>query len=284
VLHPKLIGDKENFSFVSKPVQGFKLARQIVLPDCESRPRIDYRYSIETNLADRIRLEFNPSKLGIEGLDHLHNVLSDVIEGGWQAFIKEGRVSRLDVAVDLVGVRMTKLKMVPPKAVVSQTWSSSKGKLQTFQWGKPNGSYTQIYNKTAEMEARGVAVSGPQIVRFERRPKDPAFKSLAKLAELENPFAGFVLTTTLPEAPQDGPAYVWPLFCDSVGVRGLLAALQLLPEHKRPIFKKQFASAAPEWWNPDAIWAQWPAVVQQSKLGNPVAWPWMPGISTWSGP
>jgi hypothetical protein len=98
------------------------------------------------------------------------------------------------------------------------------------------------------------AVSGPHIVRFERRLKDPGCKSLAKLAQLENPFAGFVLTTTLPQAPHDGPAYVWPLFCDSVGVRGLHAALQLLPEHKRPIYKKQFASTAPGWWNPDAIW------------------------------
>jgi hypothetical protein len=90
-----------------------------------------------------------------------------------------------------------------------------KGKLQTYQWGKPKGSYTQIYNKTAAMQARGLAVSGPQITHFERRLKQPACKSHTKLAELDDPFAGFVLTTTVPEAPDDGPAYVWPLFCDS---------------------------------------------------------------------
>ncbi len=174
---------------------------------------------------------------------------------------------------------MTKLKVVPPKAVMSQTWSSSKGKLQTYQWGKPGGTYTQIYNKTAQMEAAGLDVSGPQITRFERRLKQPACKSLTKLTELANPFVGFVLTTTMPDAPDDGPAYVWPLFCDSVSVRGLHSALQLLPERKRPIYKAQFAKAAPGWWNPDAIWAQWPGVVQHSKIGNPKAWPWLPGLA-----
>jgi hypothetical protein len=33
VLSPKLIGDKENFLFVRKPAQGFKLAWQIVPPN-----------------------------------------------------------------------------------------------------------------------------------------------------------------------------------------------------------------------------------------------------------
>ena len=236
-------GDTEFFASVVKPAKGFKLAKQIVVPDCSSLPRIDYSYDKDTatghNFARRVRLEFNPSKLGFWGLKSLHGILSYMIEGGWQQFVKRGRISRLDVAVDLVGVRMTKLKIVPPKAVVSQTWNSPKGKLLTYQWGKPKGSCTQIYNKTAEMESRGIAVSGPQVTRFERRLKQPACKSLTKLAGLENPFAGFVLTTTMPEAPGDGPAYVWPLFCDSVKVRGLHAALQLLPEHKRPVYKKQ---------------------------------------------
>ena len=156
----------------------------------------------------------------------------------------------MDVAVDLVGVRITRLKMVPKKAVVSQTWNSSKGKLLTYQWGKPTGSHTQIYNKKAQMEARGKAVSGPPVTRFERRLKQPACKTFTKLVELENPFAGFVLTNAMPdfpEAPKGKKDRIWPLFCDSVSVRGLHAALQLVSETKRPVYKKLFANAAPDW-------------------------------------
>ena len=267
-------GDTEFFASGVKPAKGFKLAKQIVVPNCSSPPRsttATRRTGTGQNIARRIRLEFNPSKLGFDGLKDLHGILATMMDGGWQLFVNHGRISRLDVAVDLVGARMTKLMIVPPKAVVSQTWSSSKGKILTYQWGKVKGSYTQIYNKTAELAAR-VYPFRPQVTRFERRLRQPACKWLTKLAGLENPFAGFVLTTTMPEAPDDGPAYVWPLFCDSVSVRGLHAALQLLPEHKRPVYKKQFANAAPDWWNPDAIWAQWPALVEQSKIGDPKAW------------
>ena len=269
-------GDTDSFASVTQPAKGFKLAKQIVVSNCPSPPRIDYSYDKDAakgvNFARRIRIEFNPSKLGFDGLKNMHAILSTMMDGGWRLFVNHGRISRLDVAVDLVGVRITKLMIVPPKAVVSQTWNSSKGKIETYQWGKPKGSFTQIYNKTAQMQARGLSVSGPQVTRFERRLKQPPSKSLTMLAELENPFAGFVLTTTVPEAPDDGPSYVWPLFCDSVTVRGLHAALQLLPEHKRPVYKKQFTNAGPDWWDPDAIWAQWPAVVQQSKIGDPKAW------------
>jgi hypothetical protein len=147
-LYQALTNDSDFFKPVGKPAKGFKLAKQIVVQDCESKPRLDYSYYVNptngTTLADRIRLEFNPCKLGFSGLKFLHGTLSTIVEDGWTTFIKDARISRLDVAVDLVGVRITKLKIVPPKAVVSQTWSSSKGKLQTYQWGKPTGSYTQI--------------------------------------------------------------------------------------------------------------------------------------------
>jgi hypothetical protein len=35
----------------------------------------------------------------------------------------------------------------------------------------------------------------------------------------------------------------------------------------------------PSWWDPDAIRAQWPAVVQQSKIADPRASVWIPGFS-----
>jgi hypothetical protein len=209
-LYQALTNDTDSLLSIGKPSKGFKLAKQIVVPDCPSFPRLDYAFYQDPDtglsLADRIRLEFNPSKLGFWGLKFLHGTLGTVVEDGWKTFVTNSRISRLDVAVDLIDVRITKLKMVPPKAVVSQTWISSKGKLLTYQWGKPSGSYTQIYNKTEEMKSRGIEVSGPQITRFERRLKQPSCKTLTKLAELDNPFAGFVLTSAIPEAPDNGPA------------------------------------------------------------------------------
>ena len=63
--------------------------------------------TLKGTLANRIRLEFNPSKLGADGIDELHGILSSIIPDGWTRFVKEAENHHLDVAIDLVGVRMT---------------------------------------------------------------------------------------------------------------------------------------------------------------------------------
>jgi hypothetical protein len=75
---------------------------------------------------------------------------------------------------------------------------------------------------------------------------------LAKLAELDNPFANFVLTDAMPEAPDDGPAYVRPLFCASVSVRGLYAILRLVEP------RRYLGAVA--------------CCLQEMKIGDPQAW------------
>jgi len=268
-LYQDLLNDSNDFKTVSKPLKGFKRAKLIYLSDYEERPRIDYAFTVTPSgtLAERVRIEFNPSKLGVWGLKALHGVLSSIIPGGWQLFISDGKITRLDVAVDLVGVRVSKLLMQPPTSQATTAWSNAKGKLETYQWGQAKGSHTQIYNKTAEQFKKGVVLPGPQVTRVERRLKPPACKQLSLLAEMDNPFAGIVLTTHVPEAPAGGPEYVWPMFCDSVKVRGLDGALKLLSKNKakKTAFRQQFKKATPPWWNPDAIWANWPAAL--SALG-----------------
>jgi len=269
-LYQAMTNDTEFFQSVGKPIKGFQRAKQIVFSSHKERVRIDYSY--QNKFADRIRLEFNPSKLGYWGLKDLHGVLGSFLPEGWDHFVAEGRITRLDVAVDLVGARITKLKMMPKQGTTAQAWWGSDGKLQTYQWGKPTGTHTQIYNKTAEQLARGVVVAGPQVTRIERRFKSPKANKLFDLAGMANPFAGIVLTTSIPEAPPGGPSYVWPMFCDCVQVRTLDLALKLLPKHKRTVFRKQFTKAAPLWWNPEAIWKAWPAMLDEIKIGSTTAW------------
>ncbi len=264
-LYQALTNDTEFFQSVGKPAKGFNRAKLIVLPHYDERPRIDYAF--QHNLADRIRLEFNPSKLGADGIAELHGILGSVIPNGWGRFAKEAKITRLDIAVDILGLRMSKLQLVPKKGSTVKTWSQD-GKLQTYQWGKPKGSHIQIYNKSAQQQSKGKASAGPPVTRFERRFKPPPCKSLLELAAMENPFAGIVLTTTMPAPPSEGPAYVWLLFCDSVAVRGLDLALKILPKAKRKAYRDQFKAAAPDWWNPEAIWSHWPTALAKLKIAS----------------
>lgn len=57
-----------------------------------------------------------------------------------------------------------------------------------------------------------------------------------------------------------------------MSVRGLDLALKLLPKHKRTAYRKQFIKAAPDWWNPDAIWANWSKMLDELKIASPTEW------------
>lgn len=268
-IYNALTKDGERYKSAKK-ASGFNLSRRMVLSGFEAEPFVNYSH--KDGMAGTFRIEFNPARLGVEGLAAMHAELGLIIDGGWNTFIKRAHISRLDVAVDLPGVRLTKIGIAPPKSLASQTWSNAKGKLETYQWGNPKGTLTQIYNKSAQMAKKGTPLPGPQTMRVERRLRQPKCKTLLQLKNLPNAFAGIVFTTTIPPAPNVKPAAMWPLFCDSVQVRGLNAALQLLSPTLRQRFKKQFSDAAPEWWNPDAIWEQWPPALKQSRLTDLAAW------------
>ena len=57
-------------------------------------------------------------------------------------------------------------------------------------------------------------------------------------------------------------------------MRGLDLALKLLNKNKakKTAFRKQFAKAAPLWWIPDAIWANWHKMLDELKIASPTAW------------
>ena len=161
MIYTSMTGDTEFFTSAGKPLKGFRRAKLMVLPGHDERPRIDYSYQGE--LAGRVRIEFNPNKLGFWGLKLLHGMLLLIIPDGWRTFVTDGRITQLDVAVDLVGVRITKLMMQPPIGQSSQAWWNTGGKLLTYQWGKAKGTHTQIYNKTAEQLKKGMVLPGPQV-------------------------------------------------------------------------------------------------------------------------
>jgi hypothetical protein len=53
---------------------------------------------------------------------------------------------------------------------------------------------------------------------------------------------------------------------DSVAARTLPVALKLLPIERRTAYRKWLAQHAVTFWDPDLIWAQWPAYLTSSGL------------------
>lgn len=221
-----------------------------------------------------LRLEFNPAKVGAEGMSSLREVLDKLLPfGGWDFLMAVGHVSRLDVAADLHGVRMHQIHVLPQQVLTTKTYEN-KGKLKTIYVGKPTGSQLTVYSKSFQMAQRGKPLPDP-VVRVEKRLRNVG-KDLSELAELGNPLLGFSIVSTPPGPPpgEQTPknSYIWRLFLDSVALRTLGPALKLLPEARMTAYRKHFKGYEQPRWDAEEVWASWPETLVKMRLTSTEFW------------
>jgi hypothetical protein len=230
-----------------------------------------FQYAYEGKVATGLRIEFVPVDLGPDGLMELHSILTSLVPNGWAYFIKHGRITRIDVAVDLPTARMDEFHMLPKQGATVKVWKSD-GKLQTFQHGGVKGNHTQIYNRKAKRIAQGKPWAGKEGVRVERRLKNQQMP-LMDLPSLSNPFASLTLVARHPlKPPKEANEYVWRLFLNAAEHMTLPAALDLLPVEKRTAYRAHLKTQAMKWWNVDAIWGHWPAMLHELGIASPSSW------------
>ena len=242
---------------------GFKLAKRICLADSKEKPLLQLAYA--NKIAQKLRLEFNPRKVTPKGVTQLQAVLVSVVPNGW-GFVRDlGHVTRLDVAVDIPETRPAMFGLLPEQGLTTKSWSVD-GQLQTFVAGKKGGKQGVIYNKKEQRLAQGKEWSGKATTRVEIRLPSPSLGTLAELPQLANPFALFSLVQIVPGPPPGDKKWIWELFKDAVSLRGLPAALALLPKERRTHYRAYLKKFPHQKWDPAAIWQHWATVVQQSEL------------------
>ncbi|PIU06538.1 MAG: hypothetical protein COT28_21735 [Methylobacterium sp. CG08_land_8_20_14_0_20_71_15] len=242
--------------------KGYQDARFVHLDSTAARPLIQYRG--HNGKAELIRLEFNPRKLGEDGFVEFGAYMDSVVPDGWEYVVTNGHVTRIDVAVDVTGVRIGDLLCLPKQGLTSTTWGVD-GHAQTIHLGK-KGNQTSIYNVKAKRLTKKQKWTGPTKIRIERRLRNPEFHGLADLAKLANPFAGLVMTKPLPPPAPGMKTWEWAMFGDSVQVRGLTAALALLPKERRLKYRAYLKSHPQPWWQPADLWEHWQEIVEESRL------------------
>lgn len=246
------------------PSTSYKQVKLISLGEETAHISFDPKKSYRPDL----RLEFNPVKAGPSGMKALREVLDQLLPfGGWDFLMKKGKVSRLDVAADIKGIRMHHFHLLPQQVLVTKTYEK-QAKLKTIYVGKPTGNQLTVYSKSAEMAAAGKPLPVPT-VRIEKRLKKLG-KSLSQLDKLENPFLGFNIVSTPPGPPagEETPKnkYIWTLFLDSVARRTLGPALKLLPQAKMTTYRNHFKGFEQPWWDVKKVWAQWPETLKNMRL------------------
>ena len=257
------LNDKDVFQSLGTGKNGWDRVQLIALDYTAYRPYFSYKYGKGAhgeNVALRARLEFNPRKLGPDGLMALHSVLNSMWEGGWNYVVNHGRITKIDVAVDVPGARMDDFHCVPHQGA-SQTLIGRDGHLQTLYHGKSKGNQTAIYSVKAKRKAKKQKWDGSSVVRIERRLRNPSPYKITDLKDLKNPFAGMAFAM-MPGPPPlglgAGKEWMWSMFQDSVTVRGCAAALALLPTLRKTQYRNHLKKFPKPWWNPDAIWKNWP--------------------------
>jgi hypothetical protein len=240
----------------------FKVAKWIKL----TTGRVLFQFAHADKKAQKVRLEFNPRKIGSQGLMELKSILVTIFPDGWEYVIEHGNITRIDLAVDIPDARPCMFAILPQQGLTTKEWAVN-GKLETFVLGKKKGHQTLLYNKKLKRLSQGQPWVGKSVVRLERRLRNPPIKNLSGLHSLPNPFNALLLTevTTSPPSGETKP-WVWELFKDSIIQRGLPNALALLPKERRTLYREHFKNHPHQLWDPVAIWMNWPAVVKQSEL------------------
>ncbi|MEI9409151.1 hypothetical protein [Mesorhizobium salmacidum] len=243
------------------------MAKRIVLSSIETekkRPTLFVRHLPTTKRIAKLRLNFVPVDLGAAGMMELHAAINTIVSDGWEYVVKHGRITRIDVAVDLPSLTMDSIHFLPKKPAHMLRLFPS-GEIETIYFGKPKSNQIAIYDRTKKRAKLGQDI--PQSLRIERKLKPGGLK-LPSLPTLGNPFADTKFLIALPCPPNSAKEREWALFSDSVEKRGLAAALALLPKDRRSAYKKHLIANALPIWDPEDIWAGWKPMIEELKIAS----------------
>lgn len=255
----------------ANPSKGYQRACRIQIRSiADSKKWPFYEWATCNGAVSKVRIDLNPVDLGRDGLLDLHSSLIGLMPNGWSFFIAHGRISRLDVTVDLPGLQMSRLHFLPNLGVTSTTFARS-GKLVGYRLGKPRASHTMIYDRKVKRVDQGKPWVGKEGVRIERRVKSQSLP-FSSLPDLPCQFSHVDVVQRDASPPDQGKQYLWDLFLTAAEAKGVAAALMNLPEKRRSLYRKQLKNHMTKAWNTTAIWERWPAMLADLRICELQAW------------
>ena len=207
--------------------------------------------------ASFLRLEWNPSALGLEGHNTFASLIGTVLPWGYAEILTLAKVTRADVALDCEGVAITDLEFLPKSPLKSNVYFGPHGETETIYLGsRKSPSFWRIYDKAKE---QGL---GPnkQITRLEKTVR--LAQQFANLPSIKNPFLDLkVLDLSRKQWLAWLSDWQWRQFQDSCRLRGVNSALWSIPKSHRMAYRYSLGNATPAWWAPKLIWEEWPEAV-----------------------
>lgn len=217
-----------------------------------------------------MRLEFNPDRLGPKGIAFLKKELGQhfLHQYSWKDVAGNGRVTRIDLAADLLYVRSDQLIYASASGGKSMVHYGASGALETaYLEKKSKFAKVIIYNKRQEQKDKGLQAGFGSInhTRIERHAS--TLLPLVKLQKLKNPFESLSIVSPLKAVQPPEQQHHWLMFLDCCRLRGVSKALALLPtDELREKYKDALAKSDEGIWQPGKIWENWPKRLKKSGL------------------
>jgi hypothetical protein len=155
-----------------------------------------------------------------------------------------------DTSVDSVGQLLPSMRSVQLSRVIK-----NGGVPGTFYLGAIGAKQSfAIYDKRAQMQAKGVACVNERLTRIESRTTRLSAPACSLHETMPNPFmrleiAELGTATLLSNEP------TWKKFLQEAQDLGTANALKAYPKQRR-LFKKLLREASASWWKPNSIWSE----------------------------
>jgi len=216
-----------------------------------------------------LRFEMNPAKLGPDGIWFWRKLVADLLglSGVWSCMASTATMTRVDLACDLVGVRIDRLALVANRRGKCVMYFGLNGKIETAYLGATSGKNAPMiaYNKKAQLQEFDEEPQCGDLEHTRMEMHVISRRPISTLADIANPFTK-VNVMYLPRDVSGVPPHAWQHFTDSVRYRGLAAALEPIPQALRVNYMAGFDALPEPLWQPEKIWSKWNGVLADSGL------------------
>jgi hypothetical protein len=215
------------------------------------------------------RVELFPGIINKQGVKELNEALHYFSLGNieYSNLVKYGKVTRLDIAVDLVNIGIDQMVLSTAKLGKTIRFYGLTDKLETVYLAAKKGGGSRLYaydrrQRMLDCDSEPEHGETP-CTRIEVQTKSQ--KPIVELPELSNRLDVIdVRDLAVSEYPEE--EYHWSLFEESCRYRGVDGALSFFPEDVRNSYVAALANEQSEIWRSDKLWSYWPEVVEKSGL------------------
>lgn len=218
------------------------------------------------------KLEYSPNNFGEDGRTVLGSFLRDILGDTYIDDIKDGRLTRLDVAFDVRRISLADLLIIDTARRKSSIIRGEDGEIETYYspFGAPAHQLC-VYDKLREVTG---TIPNPSAmrrqapwVRFEyryRRMKNYTLRDIGR--RLDNPFNRFIVKRYQPNADVASHDYLRAIF-DGYRLRGVDAMLcnASTPAIREELHTAYQAFPTPAFWlRRTSIWGGLPAAIENA--------------------